>query len=156
MEAFAWYLEKEGTQLGAVEANSLDARLRKETFRREMDTLLRSGLPTSTINSSVQSPRSPSRRPTRRVPISATSCKRSSTRKCERPQSDGVSDSAECSATIIVKPLEPPPVSFLDITGMVLEILDNTRERNPVRLFMPGDRFHIVVAPLSATDSTGT
>jgi hypothetical protein len=46
MEAFAWYLEQEGTQLGAVEANAqLDARLRKQGFRRDMDTLLRPGLP---------------------------------------------------------------------------------------------------------------
>jgi catechol 2,3-dioxygenase-like lactoylglutathione lyase family enzyme len=29
--------------------------------------------------------------------------------------------------------------------GMVLEILDNMRERNPMRLFRPGDRFHLVV-----------
>jgi hypothetical protein len=46
MEAFAWYLEKEGTLLGTVEANTLlDARLRKEAFRRDMNTLLRPGLP---------------------------------------------------------------------------------------------------------------
>jgi catechol 2,3-dioxygenase-like lactoylglutathione lyase family enzyme len=29
--------------------------------------------------------------------------------------------------------------------GMGLEILDNTRERNSMRMFQPGDRFHIVV-----------
>lgn len=46
MEAFAWYLEKEGTRMGADEANALlDARVRKESFRRDMDTLLRPGLP---------------------------------------------------------------------------------------------------------------
>ncbi|MBV59836.1 MAG: hypothetical protein CMH65_00875 [Nevskiales bacterium] len=46
MEAFTWYLEKEGTHLGGDEANALlDARLRKEGFRRDMDTLLRPGLP---------------------------------------------------------------------------------------------------------------
>lgn len=46
MEAFAWYLEKEGTRLGRDEANALlDARLRKAAFRRDMDTLLRPGLP---------------------------------------------------------------------------------------------------------------
>jgi len=46
MEAFVWYLEKEGMQLGTVEANTLlDVRLRKEAFRRDMDTLLRPGLP---------------------------------------------------------------------------------------------------------------
>jgi predicted nucleotidyltransferase component of viral defense system len=46
MEAFAWYLQKEGTHLGRDEANALlDARLRKAAFRRDMDTLLRPGLP---------------------------------------------------------------------------------------------------------------
>ena len=46
MEALAWYLEKEGTRLRRDEANMLlDARLRKESFRRDMDTLLRPGLP---------------------------------------------------------------------------------------------------------------
>lgn len=46
MEAFEWYLEKEGTLLGRDEANVLlDARVRKAAFRRDMDTLLRPGLP---------------------------------------------------------------------------------------------------------------
>ncbi|MDE0854879.1 MAG: nucleotidyl transferase AbiEii/AbiGii toxin family protein [Nevskia sp.] len=46
MEAFAWYLKQEGTQIGTAEANArLDARLRKDGFRRDMDTLLRPGLP---------------------------------------------------------------------------------------------------------------
>ena len=46
MQAFAWYLEKEGTHFSAQEANShLDARLGKAGFRRDMDTLLRPGLP---------------------------------------------------------------------------------------------------------------
>jgi predicted nucleotidyltransferase component of viral defense system len=46
MEAFAWYLEKEGTRLQRNEADALlDARLRKAAFRRDMDTLLRPGLP---------------------------------------------------------------------------------------------------------------
>ena len=46
MEAFMWYLEKEGAYLGSNEANALlDARLRKAAFRRDMDTLLRPGLP---------------------------------------------------------------------------------------------------------------
>lgn len=46
MEAFTWYLEKEGTRFGAEEANAhLDARLRKTAFRRDMDTLLRPGMP---------------------------------------------------------------------------------------------------------------
>lgn len=45
MEAFTWYLEKEGTHLGSVEANALlDTRLRKQGFRRDMDTLLRPGI----------------------------------------------------------------------------------------------------------------
>lgn len=45
MEAFAWYLEKEGTQVGYDEASALlNARLRKAAFRRDMDTLLRPGL----------------------------------------------------------------------------------------------------------------
>ncbi len=46
MEAFTWYLEKEGTSLGRDEANTLlNDRLRKAFFRRDMDTLLRPGLP---------------------------------------------------------------------------------------------------------------
>ncbi len=46
MEAFAWYLDKEGTRMDCDEANALlDARLRKAAFRRDMDTLLRPGLP---------------------------------------------------------------------------------------------------------------
>lgn len=46
MEAFAWYLDKEGTHMGYDEANVLlDARLRRAAFRRDMDTLLRPGLP---------------------------------------------------------------------------------------------------------------
>ena len=46
MDAFAWYLEKEGTFLGRDEANALlNERLRKPSFRRDMDTLLRPGLP---------------------------------------------------------------------------------------------------------------
>jgi len=45
MEAFVWYLEQEGTHMGAVEANAqLDERLRKRGFQRDMDTLLRPGL----------------------------------------------------------------------------------------------------------------
>jgi hypothetical protein len=49
MEAFAWYIEKEGAQLGAVEANTLlDARLRKEAFRRDMETLYGQGCRNST------------------------------------------------------------------------------------------------------------
>ncbi|EPL3138055.1 nucleotidyl transferase AbiEii/AbiGii toxin family protein [Pseudomonas aeruginosa] len=45
MEAFTWYLEKEGTHFSEEEANAhLDARLSKSAFRRDMDTLLRPGL----------------------------------------------------------------------------------------------------------------
>jgi predicted nucleotidyltransferase component of viral defense system len=46
MEAFAWYLEKEGTQFSAQEANAqLDTHLTKRAFRHDMDTLLRPGMP---------------------------------------------------------------------------------------------------------------
>ncbi|HMZ76193.1 MAG TPA: nucleotidyl transferase AbiEii/AbiGii toxin family protein [Rhodocyclaceae bacterium] len=46
MEAFAWYLEKEGAHMDADEANTqLAERLRKRAFRRDMDTLLRPSLP---------------------------------------------------------------------------------------------------------------
>ena len=46
MDAFAWYLEKEGTRPGHDGANALlHERLRKPSFRRDMDTLLRPGLP---------------------------------------------------------------------------------------------------------------
>lgn len=45
MKAFTWYLEQEGTYLDASEAHArLDERLRKQAFRRDMDTLLRPGL----------------------------------------------------------------------------------------------------------------
>ena len=54
MEAFAWYLEKEGTHIGAGEANALlDARLRKDGFRRDMETLLRPGLPAHDVDASA-------------------------------------------------------------------------------------------------------
>ena len=46
MQAFVWYLEQEGTHFSAQEANAhLDVRLGKAGFRRDMDTLLRPGLP---------------------------------------------------------------------------------------------------------------
>ena len=46
MDAFAWYLEQEGTHVGRKEADALlNERLRKRSFRRDMDTLLRPGLP---------------------------------------------------------------------------------------------------------------
>jgi len=46
MQAFLWYLEKEGTHFSAKEANAqLDARLGKAGFRRDMETLLRPDLP---------------------------------------------------------------------------------------------------------------
>ena len=32
-----------------------------------------------------------------------------------------------------------------DLGGLRLEILDNSRKRQPLRLFEPGDRFHVVV-----------
>jgi len=46
MNAFAWYLEKEGARFTAAESDAqLDDRLRKTAFRHDMDTLLRPGLP---------------------------------------------------------------------------------------------------------------
>lgn len=58
MEAFAWYLEKEGTRLGRDEADALlDARLRKAAFRRDMDTLLRPGLPKFDIEAGARTVR---------------------------------------------------------------------------------------------------
>lgn len=55
MEAFTWYLEKEGTTFSENEANDhLDTRLRKAAFRRDMDTLLRPGLPKFDINESAK------------------------------------------------------------------------------------------------------
>jgi len=46
MEAFDWYLHNEGTKLGRAEAEELlDARLKLNSFRTDMDTLLRPGLP---------------------------------------------------------------------------------------------------------------
>jgi len=55
MQAFIWYLEKEGTQLGAREANAqLDARLAKTGFRRDMDTLLRPGLPAFDVDHAAE------------------------------------------------------------------------------------------------------
>ena len=45
MEAFEWYLLKEGTTMGRTEAEELlSLRLRDKTFRKDMDTLLRPGL----------------------------------------------------------------------------------------------------------------
>jgi len=55
MQAFIWYLEKEGTQFSAREANEqLDARLNKTGFRRDMDTLLRPGLPAFDVDSAAE------------------------------------------------------------------------------------------------------
>ncbi len=46
MQAFEWYLANEGTAMGHEEAGQLlDQRLRNPAFRRDMDTLLRPGLP---------------------------------------------------------------------------------------------------------------
>ncbi|WP_233864694.1 nucleotidyl transferase AbiEii/AbiGii toxin family protein [Paraburkholderia adhaesiva] len=51
MDAFTWYLEKEGTHFNADEANAqLDARLRKSAFRHDMDTLLRPGAASFSID----------------------------------------------------------------------------------------------------------
>ena len=55
MQAFAWYLEQEGTHFSAQEANAhLDARLGKAGFRRDMDTLLRPGLPAFDVDRAGQ------------------------------------------------------------------------------------------------------
>lgn len=54
MEAFAWYLEKEGVRMDADEANAqLAERLRKRAFRRDMDTLLRPGLPSFDVDAAA-------------------------------------------------------------------------------------------------------
>jgi hypothetical protein len=46
MDAFAWYLEKEGARFSARQANAiLDAHLSRKGFRHDMDTLLRPGMP---------------------------------------------------------------------------------------------------------------
>lgn len=46
MEAFSWYLEKEGTRFSAKEANAqLDSHLCKKGFRHDMETLLRPDMP---------------------------------------------------------------------------------------------------------------
>ena len=55
MQAFVWYLEQEGTHFSAQEANAhLDARLGKAGFRRDMDTLLRPGLPAFDVDRAGQ------------------------------------------------------------------------------------------------------
>jgi len=55
MQAFTWYLEKEGTRLSAQEAHMhLKARLRKTAFRRDMDTLLRPDLPAFDVDSAAE------------------------------------------------------------------------------------------------------
>lgn len=54
MEAFSWYLNNEGMQMDAAEANALlDARVRRKGFRRDMDTLLRPGLPKYDVDASA-------------------------------------------------------------------------------------------------------
>jgi len=46
MDAFVWYLKKEGTEFTCEQANEvLDGKLRKPSFCRDMNTLLRPGLP---------------------------------------------------------------------------------------------------------------
>lgn len=58
IEAFSWYLEKEGTTFSAEEANAfLNARLGKAGFRRDMDTLLRPGLPTFNVDFAAETVR---------------------------------------------------------------------------------------------------
>jgi predicted nucleotidyltransferase component of viral defense system len=55
MEAFAWYLEKEGAQFSGQEANAqLDMRLGKTSFRRDMDTLLRPGMPAFNVDEAAR------------------------------------------------------------------------------------------------------
>lgn len=58
MQAFLWYLEKEGTQFTAQEANEhLDVRLAKAGFRHDMDTLLRPSLPVFDVDQAGESVR---------------------------------------------------------------------------------------------------
>lgn len=58
MEAFNWYLAREGTRLGHEEANALlDVRLGKAAFRRDMETLLRPGLPRFDVDIGAQTVR---------------------------------------------------------------------------------------------------
>jgi len=46
MAAFVWYLDKEGVQFSAQQANEqLDSHMTRKAFRRDMDTLLRPGMP---------------------------------------------------------------------------------------------------------------
>jgi predicted nucleotidyltransferase component of viral defense system len=55
MEAFAWYLEKEGTHFSRQEAEQqLNLRLAKAGFRRDMDTLLRPGLPVFDVDRAAE------------------------------------------------------------------------------------------------------
>lgn len=45
MEAFLWYLKREGTVMRRTQATALlDARLKKPAFRGDMEALLRPGL----------------------------------------------------------------------------------------------------------------
>lgn len=55
MEAFTWYLEKEGTRFSVEEANeNLDRRLRNKAFRHDMDTLLRPDMPRFEIDRAAE------------------------------------------------------------------------------------------------------
>lgn len=55
MQVFAWYLDREGARFGAQEAHAhLDARLGKPGFRRDMDTLLRPGLPAFDVDKAAE------------------------------------------------------------------------------------------------------
>lgn len=55
MEAFTWYLEKEGVQLDAREANAhLDSCLGKRAFQQDMETLLRRGIPKFDVDAAAK------------------------------------------------------------------------------------------------------
>lgn len=55
MEAFRWYMEQEGTRLRSAEVDVLlDERLRLPAFRRDMETLLRPGLPKFDVDEAAQ------------------------------------------------------------------------------------------------------
>jgi len=58
MEAFSWYLKKEGAYLSRNEASTLlDEKLRKRAFRKDMETLLRPGLPKFNVDDAAETVR---------------------------------------------------------------------------------------------------
>lgn len=60
IEAFEWYLSNEETHMGRVEAEKLLAlRLGNQDFRKDMDTLLRPGLPRFNVDAAADVVRSP-------------------------------------------------------------------------------------------------